>query len=39
MRINNWKHFPWFVFVILATVAASVLYLGNFHPGRLPAWF
>src|SRR5687768_2832663 len=38
MRINNWKHFPWFVFVILATIAASVLYVANFHPGRLPAW-
>ena len=38
MRINNWKHFPWFVFVVLATVAASVLYLGNFHPDRLPSW-
>jgi hypothetical protein len=38
MRINNWKHFPWLVFVILATAAASVLYVGNFHPGRLPSW-
>ena len=38
MRINNWKHFPWFVFVVLATIAAGVLYVGNFHPGRLPAW-
>src|SRR5687768_7172611 len=38
MRINNWKHFPWFVFVILATAAACVLYAGNFHPGRLPSW-
>jgi hypothetical protein len=38
MRINNWKHFPWFVFVVLATVAAGILYVGNFHPGRLPSW-
>lgn len=38
MRINNWKHFPWFVFVILASAAAGVLYVGNFHPGRLPSW-
>jgi hypothetical protein len=38
MRINNWKHFPWFVFVILATAAACVLYAGNFHPGRMPSW-
>ena len=32
MRINNWKHFPWFVFVCLATIAACLLYVGNFHP-------
>ena len=38
MRINNWKHFPWLVFVVLATIAAGVLYVGNFHPGRLPSW-
>jgi hypothetical protein len=38
MRINNWKHFPWLVFVILATAAAGVLYAGNFHPGLLPSW-
>ena len=38
MRINNWKHVPWFVFVILATIAAGILYLGNFHAERLPAW-
>ncbi len=37
MRINNWKHFPWFVFVCLATVAAFLLYVGNFHPDRMPA--
>lgn len=37
MRINNWKHVPWFVFVVLATLAACWLYLGNFHPHRLPA--
>jgi hypothetical protein len=37
MRINNWKHFPWFVFVCLATIAACVLYVGNFHPHRMPA--
>ena len=38
MRINNWKHFPWFVFVCLATIAACILYVGNFHPARLPSW-
>ena len=37
MRITNWKHFPWFVFVCLATVAACLLYVGNFHPQRMPA--
>jgi hypothetical protein len=38
MRINNWKHFPWLVFVCLATIAAGILYVGNFHPARLPSW-
>jgi hypothetical protein len=37
MRITNWKHFPWFVFVCLATIAAALLYVGNFHPERMPA--
>jgi hypothetical protein len=38
MRINNWKHVPWIVFVVLATIAACILYAGNFHPALLPAW-
>src|ERR1041385_48556 len=38
MRINNSKHVPWIVFVLLATVAACILYVGNFHLGWLPAW-
>lgn len=38
MRINNWKHVPWIVFVIAATIVASVLYVANFHPARLPEW-
>ncbi|MEA3188771.1 MAG: hypothetical protein QOD99_2601, partial [Chthoniobacter sp.] len=38
MRLNNWKHIPWFVFVCLATLAAGILYAGNFHPARLPSW-
>jgi hypothetical protein len=38
MRINNSKHVPWIVFVCLATIAACVLYVGNFHPDRLPSW-
>ena len=37
MRINNWKHFRWFVFVCLATIAAGLLYIGNFHPNRMPS--
>jgi hypothetical protein len=37
MRILNRAHFPWFVFVILATLFASWLYLGNFAPQKLPA--
>ncbi len=37
MRITNWKHLPWFVFVCLATLAACLLYVGNFHPHRMPA--
>jgi hypothetical protein len=36
MRIYNWKHFPWFVFVCLATIAAWLLYAGNFHPDWMP---
>ncbi len=36
MRITNWKHFPWFVFVCLATIAAALLYVGNFYPERMP---
>jgi hypothetical protein len=37
MRIFNRAHVPWFIFVLLATVAAIVLYIGNFHPQRMPA--
>jgi hypothetical protein len=38
MRINNSKHVPWIIFVLLATIAACILYVGNFHPAALPAW-
>jgi hypothetical protein len=38
MRINNSKHVPWIVFVFFATIAACILYVGNFHPARLPSW-
>lgn len=37
MRINNWRHVPWIIFVLLATIAAGLLYVGNFHPDRMPA--
>jgi hypothetical protein len=37
MRIFNRAHVPWFVFVLLSTVAAVVLYVANFHPQRMPA--
>lgn len=37
MRITNWRHFPWLVFVCLATIVAGLLYVGNFHPERMPA--
>jgi len=35
---NNWRHVPWIVFVLLATIAACVLYAGNFYPASLPSW-
>lgn len=38
MRINNWRHVPWIIFVILATIAACILYVANFHPASLPSW-
>ena len=37
MRIFNRAHVPWFIFVLLATVAAIALYVANFHPQRMPA--
>jgi hypothetical protein len=37
MRITNWRHVPWLVFVCLATIAACLLYVGNFYPDRMPA--
>ena len=39
MRIFNRSHVPWLIFVLLATIAASWIYIGNFHPRRLPAGF
>jgi hypothetical protein len=37
MRIVNRAHVPWFIFVVLATLFAIWLYLGNFAPQSLPA--
>ena len=37
MRIFNRAHVPWFIFVIVATLVAVWLYLGNFAPESLPA--
>lgn len=36
MRIFNRGNVPWFLFVMVATIAASWIYLGNFAPARLP---
>jgi hypothetical protein len=38
MRINNWRHVPWIIFVLLATLAACILYAANFHPASVPPW-
>jgi hypothetical protein len=36
--IINRQHWAWAAFVILASVAASLLYVGEFHPGHVPGW-
>src|SRR6266849_46090 len=36
MRIVNRAHLPWFIFVVLATLFATWLYVGNFAPQNLP---
>src|SRR5947207_4724200 len=38
MRINNWRHVPLIVFVLLVTIAACVVYAANFYPASLPSW-
>lgn len=38
MRIVNRAHFPWFIFVLVATAFASWLYYGNFRSQSLPGW-
>ncbi len=35
MRIFDRTHWPWFIFVVFASMAACLLYLGNFHPQQL----
>jgi len=37
--IINRQHWGWAIFVVLATVAATLLYLGEFQPERLPFRF
>jgi hypothetical protein len=37
--IINRQHWGWAVFVLLASVAATLLYIGEFHPDRLPFHF
>src|SRR6187401_484990 len=36
MRIFNRDHVPWFLFVAIATLACTWIYVGNFVPDRLP---
>lgn len=36
MRINRAAHIPWAMFVLVATAMASLFYVANFHPQRLP---
>src|SRR5712691_2792430 len=37
MRILNRAHVPWAIFVLVATILVSWLYVGNFSPHSLPA--
>ena len=39
MRVFNRSHVPWVIFVVLTTMAAFWIYLGNFQPKLLPATF
>ena len=39
MRVFNRSHVAWAIFVVLATIAASWIYLGNFRPQLLPPEF
>lgn len=37
--IINRQHWGWAAFVVVASVAATLLYIGEFHPHRLPVRF
>src|SRR5215471_21776735 len=37
MRVLNRSQVPWLIFVVLATLTALWIYLGNFQPELLPA--
>src|SRR6185437_5502745 len=37
MRILNRAHIPWFLLVLLGTLAATWIYVGNFYPAQLPS--
>ncbi|MDQ6654665.1 MAG: hypothetical protein M3Y80_02475, partial [Verrucomicrobiota bacterium] len=36
MRINRAPHVAWAIFILLASAAAAVLYVANWHPQRVP---
>ncbi len=37
--VLNRSHIPWFIFTLLATAGAVILYLARFHPASLPFAF
>lgn len=37
MKINRAAHIPWVIFVLFATAFASILFIANFHPQRVPS--
>ncbi len=39
MKINRAPHIPWMIFVLAATAVASLLFVANFHPQRMPPAF
>lgn len=36
MRIDRAAHIPWVIFVLAITAAATLLFVANFHPQRVP---